>query len=78
MRITSDTAQISGFSINGIKKAWNFLMHKVSSKTALRSKAFSWGCQIIPDNSYDSLRGTLEGIGFGNGDSLLFSITHKR
>ena len=35
-------------------------------------KAFSW---LFNDKSYDSFRGSLEGIGFNNGDSVPMSIT---
>jgi hypothetical protein len=74
LRITNPDAQIPGVSQGGILASWGFLFHSMSDRVTERSAAFSWGCQIMPDESFARFRAQLEGFNLRNGNSVPLRI----
>ena len=70
LRITSQTAQLPGFSVKGIKDDWGFLVHDMDTYSTARSL----GCQIFRNDDFSRLMGELKNLGLKTGDTLRMTI----
>lgn len=76
IRITSEDAQLPGFSEKGIKASWAFLIHSRSKidDEIPRINASSWGCQIFSDSDKEKLDDILNMLGFKENESFKLII----
>ncbi len=72
--ITSEDAQLPGFSEKGIKADWAFLIHSRSGINEPRTRAYSWGCQIFSDADKEKLDSELNKLGFKVGEAFKLII----
>jgi hypothetical protein len=77
LSITSSDIQLPGLSTKGVKASYGFLVHSWSSKTKIRSAAWSWGCQIISDNDKTKLDEILYAAGKRSGDKIKIDIRQE-
>lgn len=72
--ITSSTAQLPGYSSQGVSASYGFLIHSQSDVDVTRNTGWSLGCQVFPDSEFDRLNESLTAVGIGSGDSYKLSI----
>jgi hypothetical protein len=79
IKITSEDAQLPGYSIDGIDIKgidvdWWFLIHSRSKIDVNIPRAYSLGCQIFSDADKTKLDTILKGLGFKIGESFKLII----